>query len=76
MIKFPFVSFESHTKPVNDESEATDVFEQQDKLNKAQIDKAMKNQNMPSWLNKDTTKIKSTMNYEAKQCEIMTKLGL
>lgn len=65
---------ESHTKPVNDESEAN-VFEQQDKLNKAKIFNS-KNKNIPNWFKKDTANIAPTMDYEAKQREILKKLGM
>ncbi|WP_102693979.1 hypothetical protein [Rummeliibacillus pycnus] len=78
MINNTIKPIESDTKPVNDEfeaSEATNVFEQQDKLNKAKIANS-KQQNIPDWFKKDTSKIQSTMDYEAKQREIMAKLCL
>lgn len=75
MINNSLNPIESHTTPVNDESEATNVIEQQDKLNKAKISNS-KNKNIPNWFKKDTTKIAPTMDYEAKQREIMAKLGL
>lgn len=75
MINNTLKPIESHIKPVNDESEVINVFEQQDKLNKAKIFNN-KNKNIPNWFKKDTTKIAPTMDYESKQREIMVRLGM
>lgn len=63
---------ESHILPINHVSEATNVIEQQDKLNQAKINKAMKNQNLPNWFKND--QVISTMDYDAKLKEVMARL--
>lgn len=75
MINNSLIPVESHTTLVNDESDATNVIEQQDKLNKAKISNS-KNKNIPDWFKKDTTKIAPTTDYEAKQREIIARLGM